>query len=79
MTRERALEISDALVQAGETHTVAVGVHDGFMPRERYTVSVTPLLSRSAIDISRLQRLADGLGSGIGYVQGSFVFTDAKA
>lgn len=77
MNRERALEISDALVTAGQTHTITVGVRDGFMPREVYSVQVTPVLSFSATDISALQRLADGLKSGIGYTQGSFVFTDA--
>lgn len=78
MTRDRALQISDALVERGESHTIVVGVQDGFSPRERYSVNVTPLLAFSATDISALQRLADSLDSGIAYVQGSFTFTDAK-
>jgi len=74
--REWALEISDALVERGQTHTIVVGVHDSYMPRERYSVNVTPVLSFSATDISALQRLADGLGCGIAYLQGSFTFTE---
>ncbi len=77
MSRERALEISDALSALGQSHTISVGVHDGFQPRENYTVNVSPVLSFTPTDISALQRLADHLGSGIGYVAGSFTFTDA--
>ncbi len=79
MTRERALEISDALVELGLTHSISVGVHDKFIPRERYTVNVTPLLAYSPLDISKLQAVAGSLGSQIAYVQGTFTFTDADA
>lgn len=79
MTRDRALEISDALVARGSTHTITVGVHDGYQPRERYTVNVTPTLVYSATDLTALQRLADGLGCVIAYCNGSFVFGEAKA
>lgn len=78
MTRERALEISDALTAAGKHHKITVSVYDGHLPRERYTVDVTPMLSYSVTDITALQRLADSLKCGIGYIQGSFVFTDAE-
>ena len=74
MTRDRALQISDALAGAGTTHTITVGVHDGYQPRERYSVQVTPVLSYPWTDITALQRIADSLGCVIGYVQGSFVF-----
>ncbi len=79
MKRERALELSDALTALGQSHTVTVGVHDGYMPRENYSVNVTPVLSFSPTDITALQRLADSLGSGIAYIQGSFVFTDSQS
>ena len=79
MSREKALEISDALVARGQSHTIVVGVHDGYMPRERYTVNVTPALAFSALDITALQRLADGLGCGIAYCAGSFTFTEASS
>ena len=78
MTRDRALQISDALVAAGTTHSVSVAVRDGFLPRESYTVSVTPVLTFNPTDITALQRLADHLGSQIAYINGSFMFTDAK-
>ncbi len=77
-TREWALRISDALVERGQTHTIVVGVHDGYMPRERYSVNVTPALAYSATDITALQRLADGLGCGIAYCNGSFTFTGSE-
>jgi hypothetical protein len=73
-TKEWALAISDALAEAGQTHTITVGVHDGYMPRERYSVSITPALMFSATDITALQRLAESLSCGIAYVQGSFTF-----
>lgn len=76
MNRERALEISDALVERAVGHTIVVGVADGYQPRERYTVNVTPALTYSPTDISSLQRLADGLRCGIAYVAGSFTFTE---
>lgn len=75
-SREWALAISDALVKHGQTHSVGVGVHDGYIPRERYTVNVTPALTFSPTDISALQRLADGLDCGIAYCNGSFTFTE---
>ncbi len=78
MTRERALEISDALTALGQSHVITVGVHDGFLPRESYSVNVTPVLSFSPTDITALQRLADNLQSSIAYIQGSFTFTDMK-
>lgn len=74
MTRERALEVSDLLTERGISHTISVGVHDGYMPRERYTVQVTPVLAYSSTDITALQRLADSLKCVIGFVNGSFVF-----
>lgn len=74
MIRARALEISDALVERGESHKITIGVYDGMLPRERYTVSVEPLIAYSAIDITKLQRIADVLGCVIAYVNGSFVF-----
>ena len=76
MTRDRALEISDELVKAGVTHSITVGVHDGYMPRERYTVNFTPVLTYDSTDITALQRLADRLNCDIAYVQGSFTFTN---
>jgi hypothetical protein len=76
MSREKALEISDALVERGQSHMIVVGVHDGYTPRERYSVNITPGLAFSATDISALQRLADGLGCGIAYCDGSFTFTE---
>jgi len=54
-----------------------VGVHDGRMPREQYTVNVTPPLAFSPTDISALQRLADAFGCGIAFIAGSFTFTAA--
>lgn len=77
MTRNRALEISDALAAAGHSHTIVVGVTDAYQPRERYTVNVTPTLVYTATDITALQRLADALRCGIGFCAGSFIFTDA--
>ncbi len=79
MTRERALVISDALAALGQSHTISVGVHDGFQPRESYSVYVTPALTYTPTDITALQRLADNLGSRIAYVSGSFTFTDVLA
>jgi hypothetical protein len=76
--RERAIEISDALVTAGITHSVVVGVWDNAMPRERYTVNVTPLLSYSSTDITALQRLADSLGCVIAFCAGSFTFGELR-
>ena len=76
-SREWALRVSDALVERGESHTIVVGVRDSFMPRERYSVNVTPVLAFAATDITALQRLADGLGCGIAYCNGSFTFTEA--
>lgn len=46
------------------------------MPRERYTVQVTPVLTYSATDITALQRIADHLRCAIAYVNGSFVFVE---
>lgn len=74
--RERALQISDALVDAGKSHTIVVGIHDHYAPRERYSVNVTPVLTYAPTDITALQRLADHLGCAIAYVNGSFTFTD---
>jgi hypothetical protein len=79
VTREKALEVSDALVERGITHTLVVGVHDGYMPRERYTVNVTPTLTYSPTDITALQRIADSLKCGIAYVAGSFTFSENDA
>lgn len=76
MKRERALEISDALTTAAINHTIVVGVADGFMPRERYSVNVTPMLAYSPTDITALQRLADNLKCHIAYINGSFTFTE---
>lgn len=78
MTRDEALAISDALAERGQSHTVVVGVRDGYMPRENYYVNVTPVLTFSPTDISGLQRLADHLGYGIAYINGSFTFTGAE-
>jgi hypothetical protein len=78
MTREQAYKISDALVESAISHTIQVGVHDNYAPRERYSVNVTPVLSYSPTDISALQRLADFLGCSIAYVAGSFTFTETK-
>lgn len=78
MTREEALRISDALVEQGKTHTITVGVHDGYHPRERYSVDITPVLTFSPTDITALQRLADALGYHIAYCNGSFTFTGAS-
>jgi hypothetical protein len=78
MTRERAIEVSDALAVFGQSHTIVVGVADGYAPRERYTVNVTPTLSYSETDLTALQRLADSLKCGIGYVAGSFTFTESR-
>lgn len=77
-TRQKALRISDALVELGVSHTIVVGVHDKFSPRETYTVNVTPLLTYSPTDITALQRLADNLGLSIAYCAGSFTFTGAS-
>lgn len=79
MSREQALRISDRLVVAGKTHTIVVGVMDGYMPRERYTVSITPALMFSALDITELQNLAAELGFRIAYCAGSFEFTEASS
>lgn len=79
MTRKRALAISDALAEAGVTHTIVVGVHDNHMPRERYTVNVTPVLVYNATDITALQRLADSLKCGIAFCAGSFTFEERDA
>jgi len=76
-SREWALAISDALVALGQSHEIMVGVHDGRMPREQYTVNVTPPLAFSPTDISALQRLADAFGCGIAFIAGSFTFTAA--
>lgn len=76
--REWALQISDALAALGRSHTIVVGVRDGYMPRERYSVNVTPALSFSPTDISALQRLADQFGLGVAYINGSFTFTGAE-
>jgi hypothetical protein len=78
MSKDEALAISDALTVLGQSHTIVVGIQDGYNPRENYTVNVTPTLSFSPTDISALQRLADNLGYGIVYVAGSFTFTRAK-
>lgn len=77
MTRDEALTISDALVMLGKTHTIVVGVADNYMPRENYTVNITPTLTYAPTDITALQRLADHLGYHIAYVAGSFTFTGA--
>ena len=79
MTRDRALEISDVLTERGIGHTIVVGVADGYHPRERYTVNVTPVLTYAPTDITALQRIADSLRSSIAYINGSFMFTDAGA
>jgi len=76
--RDEALRISDALVVLGQSHTISVGVRDGFQPRETYYVNVTPTLSFSPTDISALQRIADNLGYGIAYISGSVSFTRVK-
>ena len=78
MSRERAIEISDALAAFGQSHTIVVGVADGYMPRERYTVNVTPTLTYTPTDLTALQRLADSLKCQIGYVAGSFTFTERQ-
>lgn len=75
--RAWALAISDALAERGQTHTIVVGVHDGCMPRERYSVNITPVLAFSSTDISALQRLADSFKCGIAYISGTFTFTEA--
>jgi len=78
VSRERAIEISDALAAFGQSHTIVVGVADGYMPRERYTVNVTPTLTYTPTDLTALQRLADSLKCQIGYVAGSFTFTERQ-
>lgn len=75
-SRAKALEISDALVELAQSHTISVGVHDARVPRERYTVEVTPVLTFAATDITALQRLADKLGYEIAYCNGSFTFVE---
>jgi hypothetical protein len=77
VTHDEALKISDALTALGQSHSIVVGVHDGYNPRENYSVNVTPALTFSPTDISALQRLGDELGYGIAYVAGSFTFTKA--
>lgn len=77
-SREWALAISDALAALGQSHTIVVGGRGGYMPRERYSVDVRPVLSFSPTDISALQRLADSFKCGIAYVSGSFTFTGAE-
>lgn len=77
MTKDEAITISDALAELGQSHSVTVGVRDGYMPRENYSVNVTPALAFSPTDISALQRLGDKLGYGIAYISGSFTFTKA--
>lgn len=77
MKRDRALEISDALAEAGKTHTITIGVHDGHMPRENYFVKVTPALSYTPTNLTALQRLADHLHCEIAFIAGSFEFVEA--
>ena len=77
-TRECALEISDALTELGVSHSIVVGVAERCVPRESYTVNVTPMLTYSPADITALQRVADKFNLGIAYVAGSFMFTAAK-
>lgn len=79
MTREESLVVSDALVELGQTHTIVVGVRDGRMLRENYTINVTPVLSFAPADITALQRLGDVLGYGICFIAGSFTFTKADS
>ena len=79
MIRDEALRISDALAELGQSHTIVVGVRDGYLPREQYSVNVTPGLTYSPTDISALQRLADHLGFGIAYINGSFTFASERA
>lgn len=74
MNRAKAFEISDALTKHGISHTIAVGVQDGYIPRERYSVNVTPLLLYLPTDIAALQRLAEELECTIALVAGSFAF-----
>jgi hypothetical protein len=76
MTRDQALKISDHLVEAAVSHSIQIGVQDKFLPRERYSVNVTPVLSYSPTDISALQRIADFLGFDIAYIQGTFTFAE---
>ena len=76
-TKDSAMALSDALVALGQSHTITVGVRDGNVPRERYYVNVTPVLSFSPTDISALQRLADSFNCGVAYINGSFTFTKA--
>jgi hypothetical protein len=74
MNREDALRISDRLVSAGKTHTVVVGVHDGRVPRESYTVNITPALTYTPTDITELQNIATELSLKIAYCAGAFTF-----
>ncbi len=76
MTREQAYKISEHLVEAGVSHSLQIGVQDKFLPRERYSVNVTPVLSYSPTDITALQRIADFLGHDIAYIQGTFTFVE---
>jgi hypothetical protein len=73
-SRDRALEISDALADAGISHTVAVRIAENFSPRETYQVDVTPVLTYAPTDITALQRLADVLQCEISFCAGSFTF-----
>ena len=76
MTRDQSRKISENLVEAGISHSIQIGVQDKFLPRERYSVNVTPVLSYSPTDISTLLRIADFLGHDIAYVQGTFTFVE---
>lgn len=78
MTRDRALQISDTLAEGGISHTINVYVADGYMPRERYTVNITPTLAYASTDITALQRLADKLKLNVAFCAGSFTFEERK-
>jgi hypothetical protein len=75
MTKDKALVLSDALVEIGVTHTIVVGVADNHNPRVCYSINVTPVLTYSSTDITRLQRLADQHKLGVAFIAGSFTFT----
>jgi hypothetical protein len=77
VTRDEALELSEALVEIGQSHTVEVGVNDAMPQRDHRVVKVTPILSFAAYNITQLQQIADRYGYGLAYIQGSFVFTKA--
>lgn len=78
MTRERALAISDLLVEKGFSHTIQVGVTESYNPREHYRVELTPL-RYGTTHLADVLKIAESVFCGLSYSNGSFYLVENES